>query len=72
MSPVYFNPYLIPIILVIGTFLWLIASAILAGVQRIVKHRDECVLKRMLIDRGLSVAEIERVVHATSFETTLW
>lgn len=57
----------IPMVAIGGVFLWLMVQAIVTGVQGIVKHRNEVELKQMLVDRGMSVEEIERVVRATSF-----
>ncbi len=60
-----FSPYAIPIVAIIGTFVWMSISAIADAAQSIVKHRNEIELKQNMIDRGMSAEEIERVVHAT-------
>ncbi len=41
-------------------------SAVVGGVQSIVKHRNEVELKQQLVDRGMSADEIERIVTATA------
>jgi hypothetical protein len=56
----------IPVIAILSVFTWLIFTVIVSGVKAIVKHRNEVELKQMLVDRGMSADEIERVVKATS------
>ena len=62
---IFASPFAIPIVAIVSVFAWLIVSSIVAGVQGIVKHRNEVELKQMLVDRGMSPDEIERVVQAT-------
>ncbi len=62
----FYSPFAIPVIAIVSVFTWLLVRAIVSGVQAIVKHRNEVELKQMLVDRGMSVEEIERVVKATS------
>ena len=66
------SPFAIPIVAIISVFTWLlissVVSVIVSGVKGIVKHRNEVELKQMLVDRGMSAEEIERVVNATSQE----
>lgn len=61
------SPMMIPIIAIVGVFLWLIIHSIVAGVQGIVKHRNELELKQTLAQQGMSASEIERVIQARSF-----
>ncbi len=60
------SPFLIPVAAIVCVFGWMIISTIVTGVRGIVKHRNEVELKQMLVDRGMSAEEIERVVQATS------
>ncbi len=60
------SPFAIPIVAIGSVFLWMIVQCIVSGVQGIVKHRNEVELKQMLVDRGMSADEIERVVQAAS------
>ncbi len=62
------SPFAIPIVAIVSVFVWLIIQSIVSGAQTIVKHRNEVELKQMLIERGLSPEEIERVVQATSLD----
>lgn len=63
---VFASPFSIPIVAIGGVFIWMIVQAIVTTVRDIVKHRNEIELKQSLVDRGLSVEEIERVLHATT------
>ncbi len=70
MSPIslFASPMAIPVVAILCVFGWLIVQSIVAGVRGIVKHRNEVELKQMLIDRGMSADEIERVVRASSLD----
>lgn len=63
------NPIAIPIVAITSVFAFLIISAIVDGVSQIVKHRNEIELKQSLVDRGMSVDEIERIIHASPTKT---
>ena len=58
------SPMAIPIVGTMCVFAWLIVQAIVSGASSIVKHRNEVELKQMLVERGMSADEIERVVRA--------
>ena len=60
------SPFSIPIVAILGVFLWLIVQAVVSSVQSIVKHRNEIELKQTLVQRGMSADEIERIIQATS------
>lgn len=60
------TPMAIPIIAIICVFSWLAIMSIVSAIQGIVKHRNEVELKQMLVDRGMSADEIERVVQSSS------
>lgn len=60
------SPFVIPVVAIVSVFTWMIVNSIVAGARGIVKHRNEVELKQMLVDRGMSAEDIERVVHATS------
>ena len=62
------SPLVIPVVAILGVFGWLIISSIVVAVRQIVKHRNEVELKQLLVDRGMSAEEIERVVQASSPE----
>ena len=62
------SPFAIPIVAIICVFAWLIIQSIVSGARGIVKHRNEVELKQMLIERGMSADEIERIVQATGLE----
>ncbi len=62
----FMSPMAIPIVAIVGVFVFLCISALTNCVQSIVKHRNEVELKQQLVDRGMSVEEIERVVRATT------
>jgi hypothetical protein len=62
----FLSPLAIPVCGIIGVFSWMCISAIVNSVQSIVKHRNEVELKQQLVDRGLSVDDIERIVRATN------
>lgn len=62
---VFASPFSIPIVAIICVFGWLAIQSIVAGIRGIVKHRNEVELKQMLVDRGMSADEIERVVQAS-------
>lgn len=62
----FLSPLAIPVCAIIGIFSWMCISAIVNSVQSIVKHRNEVELKQQLVDRGLSVDDIERIVRATN------
>lgn len=62
----FFSAFAIPIVAIIGVFVWMSISAIAEAAQSIVKHRNEIELKQMMVDRGMSAEEIERVVRATN------
>jgi len=64
----FMSPFAIPLVAIIGVFSWLCISAIVSGVQSIVKHRNEIELKQQLAERGMSAEEIERVVSATNIQ----
>jgi hypothetical protein len=50
-----------------GTFTLLVAVPVIAGVWRqVVKDQADADLKRSMIERGMSVEEIERVLRAKS------
>lgn len=70
MNPLslFTSPMAIPIVAIVSVFGWLIIHSIVAGVRGIVKHRNEVELKQMLIERGMSADEIERVVRATGLD----
>ena len=59
------SPFIIPVVAIGGVFIWLIISAIVSGVQSIVRHRNEVELKQMLVDRGMNADEIVRIVEAS-------
>ncbi len=65
----FVSPFAIPLVAIIGVFSWMCISAIVTGVQSIVKHRNEIELKQQLVERGMSAAEIERVVSATTIQS---
>ena len=65
----FMSPFAIPVVSIIGVFSWMCISAIVSGVQSIVKHRNEIELKQQLVERGMSAAEIERVVSATNIQS---
>ncbi len=65
----FMSPFAIPLVAIIGVFSWMCISAIVTGVQSIVKHRNEIELKQQLVERGMSAAEIERVVSATTIQS---
>ena len=55
------NPFVIPIVAIVaGVAIPTISSAWVDQE----KHKEECELKRLMIERGMSVEEIERVVAA--------
>ena len=60
------SPFAIPIVAIVGDFVYLCISAVVNCAQSFVKHRNEVELKQQLADRGMSADEIERVVLATS------
>ena len=60
------SPFAIPIVAIVGAFVYLCISAVVNCAQSFVKHRNEVELKQQLADRGMSADEIERVVLATS------
>jgi len=64
------SPFIIPVVAIGGVFLWMIISAIVSGVQSIVRHRNEVELKQMLVDRGMSADEIVRIVEASGQNET--
>lgn len=64
----FMSPLAIPVVAIIGVFSWMCISAVVGGVQSIVKHRNEIELKQQLVERGMSAEEIERVVSATSIQ----
>ena len=64
----FMSPFAIPIVAIIGVFAWMCISAVVNGVQSIVKHRNEIELKQQLVERGMSADEIERVVSATNIK----
>ncbi len=66
----FMSPFAIPIVAIMSVFAWMIVTAIVSGVQGIVKHRNEVELKQMLVDRGMSADEIERVVQASAVGET--
>lgn len=59
------SPIAIPIVAIVGVFLFLCISALANCVQSIVRHRNEIELKQQLVDRGMSADEIERIVTAS-------
>jgi hypothetical protein len=63
---VLFSAFAIPVVAIIGVFVWLSITAIATAAQNIVKHRNEVELKQMMVDRGMSAEEIERVVRASN------
>ena len=60
------SPFAIPIVAIVGVFIYLCISAVVNCAQSIVKHRNEVELKQQLADRGMSADEIERIVMASS------
>ncbi len=64
----FMSPFAIPLVAIIGVFSWLCITAIVNGVQSIIKHRNEIELKQQLVDRGMTADEIERVVSATNIK----
>jgi hypothetical protein len=64
------SPFAIAAVAIIGVFIWLNISAIAAAVQNIVKHRNEIELKQMLIERGMTAEEIERIIKASSMQSS--
>ena len=62
----FMSPFAIPIVAIVGVFVFSCISAVMNCVQSIVKHRNEVELKQQLVDRGMSADEIERVVMATT------
>ena len=63
---IFASPFSIPIVAIVAVFAWMIIQSIVSGVQGIVKHRNEVELKQSLVDRGMSAAEVERVILAKS------
>ncbi len=59
------SPFSVAIIGTVGVFAWLSIHAIANAVRAIVKNRDEVQLKQSLVERGMTVDEIERIVAAT-------
>ena len=61
-----FSPFAIPIVAILATFGYLAVHAIAQAVCKAKMHRVDAELKMALADRGMSAAEIERVVTAKS------
>lgn len=60
-----FSPFAIPIVAILATFGYLAVQAVAQAVCASRKHRVDAELKIALAERGMSAAEIERVVTAT-------
>ena len=61
-----YSPFTIPIVAIVGVFLWLSISALAKVVYGIVRHRNEIELKQAMVARGLKADEIERILLATA------
>lgn len=59
---VLFNPFLIPIVALIGYFLYRMVDSIAQAMSASSQHRDDAELKMTLANRGMSAEEIQRVV----------
>jgi hypothetical protein len=59
-----FNPFLIPIVAIIGYFAYRIIDSIAVAHRESSKHRQDTELKMVLAQRGMSAEEILRVVNA--------
>ena len=66
MHQLFFSPFAIPIVAIIGTFLWLSAVTLGKLVHGIVRHRNEIELKQALVERGFGADEIERILLASA------
>lgn len=59
-----FSPFAIPIVAIVGTFGYLAIQAVAQAIAETRKHRINAELKIALAERGMSAAEIERVITA--------
>lgn len=63
LSGLFSSPFIIPVVAIVAGLGVPIISSAWASVER---HKQECELKRSMVERGMSVDEIERVLQAGS------
>ncbi|WP_164103204.1 fructosamine kinase family protein [Candidatus Laterigemmans baculatus] len=59
-----FSPFAIPVVAILGAFTYLVIQAVAQAISQARRHRMDVELKIALAERGMSAAEIERVVTA--------
>ena len=60
-ASIFFSPFIVPVIAIVAAIGVPIVCSTLTDLE---KHKQECNLKRSMVERGMSVGEIERVLAA--------
>jgi len=61
LSDIFASPHIVPLA---GILAAIVIPVISSAWIKLEKHRQECELKRCLVERGMSVEDIERVLAA--------
>lgn len=63
-TAIFYSPFTVAIFISLGAMVYYAVVSITSSIEKVAKHRQTVELKQMLVDRGMSVEEIERIVRA--------